>query len=375
MSKFEMNIKASYVILVLYIIVSGCSSQAEPLTQDLINWENLQIAPRSINELCPEIFPQQLDLTGEAVKRDFSYGLAQALYPRDISNTYKISAGTYWVDSNKQLTVNWLFWYPKGNQGPIDLRLIILLDEQQLTKALPQQDKYQDLHLEKGDEIITIPITLPGLSPGVHTVIAIAIPSPQNAPDEYGSVEIISSRMTLIAEPTKDPFRAIDFFSLPAEGSIKNDDPLMAIELTFTSKEDRKSGIHIWNWPDPWFAVRTGVPVRFYALAGYEDVKNLDAPSLKPLEKSFFAMLLFVDYQQVEITPNQKVLYIVADKDNAYTRVPIEFTNLTEGRHYILALRIDTPGVPMCILRGDPTERILPNSIYGKLVGIEVLPP
>jgi len=178
----------------------------------------------------------------------------------------------------------------------------------------------------------------------------------------------------LIAEPAPSPFRAVDFVSLPAEGSIKKNDPGMAIELTFTSKEDRKDGIRIWNWPDPWLTVNTNTRPSFYALAGYEDVNNLDAPSLKPLEESFFAILLFVDYQQVKVIPNYTVLYGAANKDNAYMRIPIELSKLPEGKHHILALRIDTPGVPYCLLRGELKERILPFSIYGRLVGINVLP-
>ena len=81
----------------------------------------------------------------------------------------------------------------------------------------------------------------------------------------------------------------------------------MAIELTFTSKEDRKDGIRVWNWLDPWLTLSTDIPAHFYALVGYEDVNNLDAPSLEPLKVSFFAILLFVVYQQIEIAPNQTV--------------------------------------------------------------------
>ncbi|HXF84920.1 MAG TPA: hypothetical protein VNK49_05970 [Anaerolineales bacterium] len=58
----------------------------------------------------------------------------------------------------------------------------------------------------------------------------------------------------------------------------------------------------------------------------------------------------------------------------AYARLPITINLPPPGKHHILVLRIDTPGVPMCILWGDPHSRILPNSVYGKLVGVNVLP-
>lgn len=370
-----MKIKATNSFLILILFFSSCSSKTESFRYDSVNWQNLQLTAKPVDDLCPEISPQQLDLTGEEVKHDFSYGLAQALYPKDLANVHKIAGGTYWVGAGDQLNVNWLFWYPKGNKEPIDLRLFVLFNEQQLTNALPQPGRYNDLHLERGEQITTIPIRLPFLAPGVHTIVAIAISSPQNDPDEYGTVDVISSRMTLIAEPSPSPFRDIDFVYLPAEGSIKNGDPGMAIELTLTDEEERKNGIRVWNWPEPRLSLQPGVPARFYALAGYEDVKNLDVPSLEPLKKSFFALLLFVDYQQIEIIPNQKVLYGVVDMDNAYARIPIELPLLAEGKHQILALRIDTPGVPYCLLRSPSQDRILPFGIYGRLVGINVLSP
>lgn len=369
-----MSAKATYILLIFILFATSCSPQTEPIVRESINWKNLQITPKPVDDLCAKIPPEKLDTTGEDIKHSFSNGLAQALFPKDISTPHKIAGGTYWVNANDQLPINWLFWYPKGNEGPLNLRVFVLLDEQQLTNALPQPGSYNDLHLEQGDEITTIPISLPSLTAGVHTIIAIAILSPQKYPNEYGTVEIVSSRMALIVEPATSPFRAIDFVSLPAEGSIKKDDPGMVIVATLTRKEDRKNGILIWNWPDPWLTVNADTRPRFYTLAGYEDVNNLDAPSLEPLEESFFAILLFIDYQQVEITPNQTVLYGVVDKDNAYTRIPIELPPLSEGKHHILALRIDTPGVPYCILKGNTKERILPSFIYGTLVGIKVLP-
>ena len=82
-----------------------------------------------------------------------------------------------------------------------------------------------------------------------------------------------------------------------------------------------------------------------------------------------------MDYQQIEIAPHQMVIYGKVNKDTAYTRIPIKVNPLSSGKHEMLALRIDSPGVPICILKGNPEGRILPNSIYGKLVGINVLPP
>lgn len=359
------------ILLVGSLLLSNCLSQNEHIAQEpvTIGWANLQIAPKTNNNFCTELSFDDLDPAGEQVKRDFTHGLAVGFIPNDSSTANKISLETYWVSVNKQLTFNLLFWYPKGNEGTLSLRLFTLLDEQPLTDALPQPGSYNDLHLNRGD-YITIQVTIPPLDSGIHDVIVVAVASPENDPDVYGIVDLIYKRITLIAEPAPTPpFRNIDFTTLPAEGSNKQDDPAMTLELTL-----EKDGIDVWNWPQPWLDIRENTPLTFYALGGHQDVTNLDAPDLEPLQSSFSTLLLFVDYQQVEIAPGQTALYANMDSDTAYARIPITLNPLPAGKHHILVLRIDTPGVPMCILRGDTHSRILPNSVYGKLVGLNVLP-
>jgi hypothetical protein len=363
------DLKVIYAIVML--VLASCSAQRRLPSQEglTVDWEKLQITPMPDDELCTEILPEDLDYTGEEIKRDFSYGVMQGLFPEGIFRPYKIAGGTYWIDANAPLTLNWIFVYPAGNTGPLDLRIFVLRDEAQLTNALPQPGSYNDLHLEKGDTV-TIKVKIPPLPAGVHEVHAVALPLPQNDPDEYGTVDVMSKRMTLIAEPASAPFRNIDFAYLPADGSIERGDPGLSIEVML-----REDSLHIWNWPDPWLNVKAGTPNRFYALAGHEDVINVDAPSLPPLEKSFFALLFFIDYQQVEMAPGQSVLYGAVEKDNAYSRISVEIPPLPEGKHHLLVLRINTPGVPYCLLKADSLGRFLPFDTYGRLVGINVLPP
>ncbi len=87
-----------------------------------------------------------------------------------------------------------------------------------------------------------------------------------------------------------------------------------------------------------------------------------------------FATLLFMDYQQIEAAPGHTALYSKVTQDTAYGRIPLEIPPLPAGKHHLLVLRINTPGVPMCLLI-NPTARTLPNSVTGALVGVEVLPP
>ncbi len=364
-----MRSKIIYAILFYSLLVTNCSSQKELINQEasVIRWDDLQISSKTNDEMCAKISPEELD-DWENIKQNFTSGLVVGFLPEDLSTPHQIANETYWVNSNEQLLFDWRFWYPEGNEKPATLRLFVLLDERQLENALPESGLYNDINLERGDDLST-KVIIPPLESGIHDLIVIGIPYPQNDPDVYGITIVVYKRITLIAEPISSPFRKIDFVSLPAEGSIKKDEPLLALELTL-----KHDGIDIWNWPDAWLSVNRDISTTFYALASHEYVTNLDAPSMEELETSFFAILLFVDYQQIEVAPNHLAFYGKVDKDTAYARIPLEIPPLPEGKHRIFVLRIDTPGVPYCILRGDAESRILPNSIYGKLVGLVVLP-
>jgi hypothetical protein len=359
-----------YATLLFSLVTASCSSQNDLLNQgsSVINWENLQIASKTNDDLCAEISPDEID-DWENIKRDFTSGLAVGFIPEDLSIPRKIAHETYWVNSNEQLSFDWLFWYPDGNKTSATLRLFALLDERQLEGALPESGFYNDINLERGTDL-SIKVKIPPLEPGVHDFIVVAIPYPENDPNVYGTTVVVYRRITLIARPVPAPFRDTSFTSLIAEGSIKNGDPMISLELTL-----KDNGTDVWNWPDPWLYIHTDTPTHFHALAGHEDVTNIDIPLLEPLEESFFAILLFIDYQQIEVSPNRLAFYNKVDKDNAYGQITLKVPSLSKGKHRILVLRIDTPGVPVCLLNGNPKGRILPNSIYGKLVGLVVLPP
>ena len=358
-----------FIMMMLGVLVTNCSPYQESNGATVIEWKHLQIAPKTNDDLCAEILPEEMD-TGSEIKQDFASGFVVGFFPKDLSKPHKIAFDTYWVNSNEELLFDWIFWYPEANEVPLNLRLFLLLDEQQLTSALPNPGSYNDLQLDPGDDV-TIQVPIPPLTPGVHDVVAMAMPVPQTDPEASGTVNLFYRRITLIVEPISSPFREISFVSLPAEGSIQKNDPTLPLELTL-----KTNGINVWNWPDPWLPLNVNTPARFYALAGHEDVTNVDVPSLAELEESFFSLLLFVDYQQVEVAPNQITLYGKVDKDTAYTRIPLEISPLAEGKHHVLVLRIDTPGVPVCLLKGggDPKARFLPSSVNGRLVGINVFP-
>lgn len=364
--KICMRHNAVWIIPILILIATNCSRPEQTYQHSSqIQWEDLQATPQPNGTLCLDVEISSWD----QVKRDFTYGLLGSIYSDAISETREIGDGTLSVNPNKPQTLNLRLWYPEGNERPAKLRMFVLLDDKQINDVFAQSGFYNDIILNRGSDT-TIPLKIPPLAAGVHDLIAIAVPYPEDYPVPEGIVKLVYWRITLIAEAAPSPFRKTDFISLPAEGSIKKNGPLIYLELTL-----KKDKLVVWNWPNPWLDIDANNPIEFFALAGHSYVENLDAPPLEELKASFFSLLFFIDYQQIEIAPDQMAIYGKVDKDTAYASIPIMIDPLPKGKHYMLVLRIDSPGVPMCILRGDPKGRIIPNSIYGKLVGINVLPP
>lgn len=359
------NITLKSILICVFFLIS-CSPMIKrdvhPLSE--INWGNLQVTPPSNGTLCVAAE----NLSWDQAKQEFTYGLLGSIYSNDISETREIGNGTFSTDADKPLNFSLQLWYPDGNDRPISMRMFAMLDEKQLNDIFVHGEPQYDIILDRGSET-SIPLKVPPLSAGVHDLIVVAVPYPEDYPIPEGIVNLIYWRITIIADSWTSPFRGVSFVSLPADGALSKKDPLLYLELIL-----KKDELVVWNWPNPWLDVHAGEPVDFYALAGHQYVNNLDAPPLDELKESFFSLLFFVDFQQIEVMSDQLAIYGNVDKDTAYTRIPVRIGPLSEGKHQLLALRIDSPGVPMCILKGDPRGRILPFSVYGKLVGINVLP-
>ena len=366
-----LSIRHSIVHIVLMVLfVAGCSLQRRPedLPSSEINWQNLQVTPQSRGALCLDISARK-EPSWEDAKRETESGLFTAIYPADPAQSREIGDSTFSVDAYKPQTINLRLWYPKGNErSSLSLRMFLLLDDKQLSGAIGEEP-YYDVELQKGSET-TIQFRIPPLEPGNHDVIAVAISYPQDYPNPEGTVVVIAWRMTFIVPPASSTFKKISFESFPAEALISAGGPKLVLELM--RKQDK---FVVWNWPNPWLDIDANSSIEFFALAAHEYVDNLDAPSLEKLKASFFSLLFFIDYQQIEIAPDETAIYGKVGKDTAYTRIPITIKSPPAGKHDLLVLRIDSPGVPICILKGDSHGRILPNSVYGKLVGINVLPP
>jgi len=361
-------------ISILFVLITAstatsCGNQKPEVAQppSIIQWNDLQITPPAENSLCWDISIAGNTPKWEDFKRNFQYGLAMGMSATDISGAREAGYQTYWVEPNQAVTAIFHLWYPKQNVEPAIVRFFVLLDEKQLPDVFPSEQYYKDVIIPVGSET-TLTLNLPPLTIGLHDLVIIGIPYVDNYPTPEGVVKVLSHRSTLIAGLLRASFRQISFSALPAEGLIPKGDPRIFLSLTLA--EDT---ITAWNWPEKWLDSEPDIPIKFFILAGHEDVTNLDAPHLNELESSFFSLLLFADYKQIALAPSQAVIYGEVNKNTAYARVPAEFTSLSPGKHQVLVLRISFPGVPMCVLQGPPGERILPSGIMGILVGINVL--
>ncbi len=349
--------------------LTSCSSQGNTETQpdSTIQWSDLDITHPAGSQRCWNIPTIGKAPTWEEFKKNFQYGLVMGMSEKDISGASEIGYQTFEVMPNQSLTANLHLWYPEGNTESTTIRFLVLLDERQLTNVFDTGQSY-DLLVHSGDDII-ITLNLPPLSIGIHDIIIIGIPYVNDYPVPEGIVKILSNRITLIAGTPDASFRPISFSALSAEGLVSKGDPKIPLSLTLTKKS-----LLTWNWPEKWLSIAPNNSVDFFILAGYENVINADAVYLTELESSFFALLLFVDYQQVDVSPEKNVIYGKVNKNTAYARIPAEVGLLPSGKHHALVLRINLPGIPVCLIQETSEARILPLNITGSLVGIDVTP-
>jgi len=349
-------------LLGIIILSTGCSEAPSSNNHSsFISWDDLQATPSVGKSLCWDISLLGSKPSWEQIKIDFKTGIVIKL---DIPDAKEIGYQTYEIPSERSLEINLHLWYGGGNFRPANIRFLVLLDEQQLN-AFASDKPYYDVTISPGEETI-IPLQVTFVLSGVHDLIILGIPYLDEYPNPEGVVMILSHRVTLIVPPIATPFKQINFVTLPARGLLSRGDPAIPLMLTLREEE-----LKVWDWPNEWLISTTDV-IEFFILSGYENTVNLDAPSLKKPPQLFFAIILFVDYQQVGIEFEKNVIYGKVTSDTAYTSNRIKI-RLREGEHYILVIKVNNPGVPMCILQGPPGGRILPFNVVGALHGINVL--
>jgi len=327
-----------------------------------ISWNDLGATPQAGGSLCWDISLLGDQPSWEQVKRDFGTGLIMKL---DVADAKEVGFKTYENPSGMPLEAELHLWHGGENHRPVDIRFFAILDEQQLD-IFPARQYYYDITLATGREM-SIPLAIPSLSSGIHDLVIFGIPYLNEFPDPEGTVKILNYRITLVASPTTETFRQINFIELPAQGLLSRGAPKIPLMLGLSDNK-----LKAWNWPSRWLDIEADV-VEFFVFSGYENTVNLDSPYLAEPHYSFFALTLFMDYRQINIDADVPVIYGKVGNDTAYASNVIKLNGLQRGMRHILAIKINYPGIPMCILHGPPYGRILPFGVDGILVGINAL--
>jgi hypothetical protein len=330
------------------------------------------ITPRPDGNLCWD--SQQTGSRAWATVRAgpplMSSGVGYGIADGDISDSTFFGNHTFQVKPAVPLKVNMHVWYPStiANSTPLTLRYIVLLDETQLSGAIESSaGPFLDVTLQSGGEI-TLTIGIPALTPGIHELIVVGLTDVNDEPDNLGIIKLADSRTTLIAGETSHLLNRT-YRPLSADGSKARGDPWISLMLGQVG-----GALKAWNWPETLLPVRSGEPFEFTIFAGYEGpTKREGIPGANP-ENMPFALLAFLDYQQVDVQPGVRLLYAQVPKDTAYARITAQFPPPAFGRHEIVVFRINYPGVPMCVQIGPPDGQMFPFYLEAKRVAIDVHP-
>lgn len=339
--------------------------------QILYNSQIFPITPQPNSQLCWDVqHVSWSDIKSASSPLAGGGGLASGMGADDFfPSAHPTGINTFTVEPETSLDANYHIWLPKGagNPNPIEISLLMILNEKILVSAIQPANVFD---LIPGDEL-TVTLEIPALGQGVHDLIVLGLMNPNDQPDPYGVVNSFANRFTLLVGATPQLISRT-YTQLPIISSIVKGDPQISLELSLQS-----DSLAIWNWPDSNIKTPLNQDLDYFALAGYVPSVNTNAPNLPLPVQMPFALLAFHDQQQIAVTTDANVFYGLVTKDTAYARIPAKFpASQVAGRQDLLVLRIDYPGIPMCILRGpyDGQSYVFNYNVFVRRVAIDVIP-
>lgn len=257
---------------------------------------------------------------------------------------------------------------------PQSIRYMVLHNEQQLT--LPVNDdpvSSFDVLLQPG-EMQTYSLSLPALPAGLHDIVLIGVRNFAEQPSPTGTPSVFSFRMTLIAGDETgftNGSDSLSYTTFPAEARMSR--PGQSYPLALTLSDDT---IVQWSFPDPIATFPPEDPLQLYALVGYASASFDAASGLEPLPASQFALLAFVNYQQVPISASKPVIYGEVLEDTLFARIPMLLPNdYPPGTHELMIVKIEHPRVPLCVLIGPPDGYFISPQVMYNRAAFEIAVP
>lgn len=372
-----MNRKIIFILsfLVLLLFIGGIFiyypiHTPETITESFFS-TSVPVTPRSDGRLCEEI-PLDVRISWEQIRASsppVSSGIGSGMLYDDLPGATSIGLNTFQIPVNTALSGSYHIWYPNTaiNTHPLNLRYIALLNEQQLAGGIGEtHNLYYDITLQPGEDR-TVTLNIPPLAEGIHEFIVVGISNIDRDPTSTGFATLDFGRFTLVAgeNPQVHSRPYVAFPPAPENSSS----PSVILNLSLAPEI-----IRVWNWPETRLRTSPNTNLNFYIQFGYDSAINprtLQTASVARPDYIVSAIVLFVDYRQVNINADEVLYALVAQDTNLVTVETILQTPEEKGTHDIVVLRINYPGVPMCILSGNLEGQFFPFPIYGWRVGIE----
>jgi len=287
-------------------------------------------------------------------------GLGYGMMAGDLSGATTIGFNTYQIIPDTPTRGTFHLFYLPGNTDAIDLRYFVILNEQQIPAFEIDQDVYYDITLQPGEQT-SIDLYLPPLSESIHDLIVLGIAQQKLNPS--GDVIPLVYRVTLVAGDNP-PLAEQEYQLLEPDARKSADQGFFNLSL----HSDRSQ--ELWVSPEIYKNVQNTLD--FYASVGYmESKERLAERDISP-QLSPFAILAFLDSQQIAIASESNAFYGAVTPDTLYSFIPISIkTSYNEGRRDLLVLRVNYPRIPMCWLRGEQEGYQFDNGVYARRVGVE----
>jgi hypothetical protein len=351
--------KLQYLIILFgFIFVSfKATSQSQPFP----------ITPQPDEKLCWNFDEAQLSIeeTFEDFIDEVEHGSGvYTNYELHSPDVERIGLGVYQVPAEAPVELFLQIYSPEQEEQQI--RYIVIIDEHQID-INGHEEPFFDVTLSP-EKIASYTIPLPPLDEGIHDIVILPVQNIDTLPTPTGMLGVSNLRMTLlVGNAAEVEEKSIQYRTLQAISTVEAEGQLLTLTLGDSLLQ--------WSYPEPAYNLTVNEPLSFNILSGYSG--NIDMGfDLPEPEVSNFALLMFLDYSQVPISPDEEVLYAEVDQTTAYAQIPVEIAGFeSEGTREVMAVRINYPRVPLCILQG-PVEGYFLNAetVYNR-AAVNVVTP
>lgn len=307
------------------------------------------------NQLCQSYQDAQrlLDHDGEAFEAFIrEVGKGDGLYTNlrlTAPNIGVLGYGVYYSPTGQDIEITYQFYSPESQDQFFGY--ILLINEQQYPIEIDGEQHLQWEVTAAPETLQSYAIPLPDLTDGIYDIVLLRIYDSQETPGPGGKNDLSSLRLTMVVgegQPETLPYERL-------EASTTHGDLSMLLGL-FARDDD----LRVWNAPEPSYIIGTDEDLTFSVRAGYSGSTNPEVEQAQLPPTSRFALVAFINGQQVPINAEQEVLYAEVGIDTPHSLIPFSLStkNLTPDEPHIVSVaRINHPRTPTCLMQ-DPADGV-----------------